>query len=80
MSLPLHVGHVTYLFLQSSSDQPTHLSQRPGAAVPGWQHLHHLLCGGAFSEAGAGEARADAVGEERGNGRHDRHDRHDGLV
>lgn len=54
-------------FFQGSSDQPTDISQHLGAAVFGWQHLHNLLCGGAFSEARAGKARADAVGEKRGN-------------
>lgn len=52
------------VFLQGRSDQPAYLSQHPGAAVSGRQHLHHLLCGGTFSETGAGEAGADAVGEE----------------
>ncbi len=52
------------VFLQGSSDQSAYLSQHPGAAVSGWQHLHHLLCGGPFSETRAGEAGADAVGEE----------------
>lgn len=55
-------------FFQGSSNQPTDISQHLGAAVFGWQHLHHLLCGGAFSEARAGKARADAVGEKWGNG------------
>lgn len=52
------------LFLQGSFDQSAYLSQHPGAAVSGRQHLHHLLCGGPFPETGAGKARANAVGEE----------------
>lgn len=52
---------------QGSSDQPPTLSQHPGVDVSGWQHLHHLLCGGALSETGAGEAGADAMGEEWGS-------------
>lgn len=54
------------IFLQSGSHQSAYLSQHPGAAVSGWQHLHHLLCGGAFSETWARKAGAYAVGEKWG--------------
>lgn len=54
------------VFLQGCSDQSAFVSQYPGADVSRWQHLHHLLCGGPFSEIRAGETGADAVGKEWG--------------
>lgn len=51
---------------QGGSDQSAHPGKHPRAAVPGRQHLHHLLRSGSLPEAGAAESRAHSVGEKRG--------------
>lgn len=52
--------------MQSSFDQLADSGQHPGPALTGRQHLHHLLCCGSLTEAGAAESRANSVGKERG--------------
>lgn len=52
------------LSMQSGFDQLEDFGQHPGPALAGRQYLHHLLCCGSLTEAGAAESRANSVGKE----------------
>lgn len=66
----MHTNEIFFVFfalsMQSGFDQLADSGQHPGPALSGRQYLHHLLCSGSLTEAGAAESRADSVGKERG--------------